>query len=53
VASIDGHIDITGLAEAIVLAGPGSLTLTLEDGRRLAFQLTGSGGGIVGREWLP
>ena len=52
-ASIDGHIDITGIAEAVVLAGPGTLTLTLEDGRRMAFQLTSSGGGIVGRGWLP
>jgi hypothetical protein len=48
-----GHIDITGIAEALVLAGPGNLTLTLEDGRRLAFDLTSSGGGIVGRGWLP
>ena len=53
VARIEGHIDIRGIAEAVVLAGPGTLTLTLEDGRRLAFQLTGSGGGIVGRGWLP
>lgn len=53
VATIDGHIDITGIAEAVVLAGPGTLTLTLEDGRRLAFQLTTSAGGIVGRGWLP
>ncbi len=53
VASIDGHIDITGIAEAVVLAGPGTLTLTIEDGRRLAFQLTSSGGGIAGRGWLP
>ena len=53
VARIEGHIDITGIAEAVVLAGPATLTLTLEDGRRLAFQLTGSGGGIVGRGWLP
>ena len=52
-ARIDGHIDITGIAEAVVLAGPGTLTLTLEDGRRLAFQLTNTGGGIVGRGWLP
>jgi hypothetical protein len=35
-----GHIDITGIAEAAVLAGPGNLTMTLEDGRRLAFDLT-------------
>jgi len=53
VASIDGHIDITGIAEAIVLAGPDTLTLTIADGRRMAFQLTGTGGGIVGRGWLP
>lgn len=52
-ATIDGHIDIGGIAEAVVLAGPGTLTLTLEDGRRLAFQLTGSGGGVVGLAWLP
>jgi hypothetical protein len=52
VGRIDGHIDITGIGEAVVLAGPGTLTLTLEDGRRLAFQLTGTGGGIVGRGWL-
>jgi hypothetical protein len=52
-ASIDGHIDITGIAEALVLAGPGTLTLTIEDGRRMLFQLTSSGGGIVGRGWLP
>jgi hypothetical protein len=53
VAHVEGHIDITGIAEAVVLAGPGMLTLTLEDGRRLVFELTGSGGGIVGRGWLP
>jgi hypothetical protein len=53
VASIDGHIDINGISEAVVLAGPGTLTLTIEDGRRLAFHLTSSGGNIVGRGWLP
>jgi hypothetical protein len=53
IAMVDGHIDITGIAEAIVLAGPGDLTLTLEDGRRLSFELTSSAGGIVGRGWLP
>ena len=53
IASVDGHIEIGGIAEAVVLAGPGTLTLTLEDGRRLAFELTGTGGGIVGRGWLP
>jgi hypothetical protein len=49
---IDGHIDITGIAEATVLAGPGTLTLTLEDGRRLAFRLTSSSGAIAGVDWL-
>jgi hypothetical protein len=47
--SIDGHIDITGIGEAVVLAGPDQLMLRLEDGRRLPFTLTGSGGSIVGR----
>jgi hypothetical protein len=51
--SIDGHIDITGIGEAVVLAGPGTLILTIEDGRRLLIQLTSTGGGIVGRGWLP
>ena len=52
-SSIDGHIDITGIQEAVVLAGPGMLTLTIEDGRRMAFQLTSSAGAISGRGWLP
>jgi hypothetical protein len=51
--AIDGHIDITGIAEAVVLAGPATLTLTIEDGRRLAIQLTSTGGSIVGRGWVP
>jgi hypothetical protein len=50
---IDGHIDITGLGEAVVLAGADVLILTLEDGRRLSFQLTSSGGGIAEGRWLP
>jgi hypothetical protein len=50
--AVDGHIDITGIAEAVVLAGPDTLSLTLEDGRRLAFRLTSSGGAIIGRGWL-
>jgi hypothetical protein len=50
--SIDGHIDIAGMGEAIVLAGPQPLTLRLQDGRTLAFSLTGTGGGIVGRGGL-
>jgi hypothetical protein len=49
VTSIDGHIDITGIAEAVVLAGPEKLFLQLEDGRRLRVQLTSSAGAIVGR----
>lgn len=49
--TIEGHIDITGIAEAAVLAGPGTLTLTLEDGRRLSFKLTSSGGSFVGVGW--
>jgi hypothetical protein len=50
--SIEGHIDITGIAEAVVLAGSESLTLRLQDGRWLMFSLTGTGGGIVGRGGL-
>jgi hypothetical protein len=49
---IEGHIDITGIAEAIVLAGPQVLTLRLEDGRRLEFALTNTGGTIVGKSGL-
>lgn len=49
---VDGHIDITGIGEALVLAGPDQLTLRLQDGRRLRFTLTGSGGGIVGQGGL-
>jgi len=52
-STIDGHIDITGIEEAVVLAGADALILTLEDGRRLAFQLTSSSGGIAGTRWLP
>ena len=50
--TIDGHISITGIAEAVVLGGPDTVTLTLEDGRRLAFKLTSSSGGIVAGNWL-
>lgn len=49
---IDGHIDITGIAEAVVLAGPQALTLRLEDGRRLRFALTDTGGKIIGKAGL-
>jgi hypothetical protein len=50
--TIDGHIDITGIGEAFVLAGPDTLVLTIEDGRRLLIQLRTTGGAIVGRGWL-
>jgi hypothetical protein len=53
VTDISGHIDITGIAEAVVLAGPDTVTLTIEDGRCLAFQLTNTWGGIKARGWLP
>ena len=49
---IEGHIDITGIAEAVVLAGPPTLTLRLEDGRRLEFSLTNTGGTIIGKTGL-
>jgi len=49
---IDGHIDITGIAEAVVLAGPQALTLRLEDGRQLQFALTDTGGKIIGKTGL-
>jgi len=50
---IDGHIDITGIGEAVVLAGPNQLTLRLQDGRRLRFKLTGTGGSIEGQGFDP
>ncbi|HJU76129.1 MAG TPA: hypothetical protein VJ717_20480 [Gemmatimonadaceae bacterium] len=49
---VDGHIDITGMAEAIVLAGPQALTLRLEDGRKLQFALADTSGKIVGTTGL-
>jgi hypothetical protein len=49
---IEGHIDITGIGEAIVLAGPSMLTLKLEDGRHLPFSITDTGGKIVGRGFV-
>jgi hypothetical protein len=45
----DGHIDITGIAEAVVLAGPQGLTLRLQDGRHLPFALIDTGGHIIGK----
>lgn len=43
---LQGTIDITGIGEAVVLAGPRALTLELEDGRRLPFTLTSTTGRI-------
>jgi hypothetical protein len=51
--AIEGHIDITGIGEAVVLAGADTLTLELQDRRRLAIRLTSTGGGIEGKRWLP
>lgn len=48
-SEVDGHIDISGLGEAVVLSGPDNLTLTLDDGRRIAFHLTSTAGAIAGQ----
>ena len=50
--AIDGQIDISDIGEAVVLAGPDSLTLQLEDGRSLPFALTSTRGRLVGRGTL-
>ena len=47
--TVDGRIDITGIGEAAVLAGPDTLTLTLADGREIAFSIKSTAGDIVGR----
>ena len=47
-ATVDGHIDIDGIAEAAVLSGVDRLTLTLADGRQIPFRLKSSAGEIVG-----
>ena len=44
--AIEGTIDITGIGEAVVLAGAQQLTLRLDDGRRLEFRLMSSAGWI-------
>jgi hypothetical protein len=49
IGEIEGHIEIAGMGEAVVLAGAESLTLKLQDGRRLPFALLDTGGRIVGR----
>jgi hypothetical protein len=47
--TVDGHIDITGIGEAAVLAGIDTLTLTLADGREVAFRIKSTAGDIVGQ----
>ena len=47
--TIDGQIDISGIGEAAVLSGPDTLTLTLADGREIAFRIKSTAGDIVGR----
>jgi hypothetical protein len=47
--TVDGHIDISGIGEAAVLAGVDSLTLTLADGREVAFRIKSTAGDIVGQ----
>ena len=47
--TVDGHIDIEGIGEAAVLSGPDALTLTLADGREVAFRIKSTAGDIVGR----
>jgi hypothetical protein len=43
---IEGTVDISGMGEAVVLAGPQELTLRLEDGRTLSFTLASTTGRI-------
>lgn len=43
---IGGSVDITGMAEALVLAGAEQLALRLEDGRTLPFKLGSTAGRI-------
>lgn len=52
-ASVDnppivGSIDVSGMGEAVVLAGPERLMLKLEDGRRVMFNLSSTTGRIRG-----
>lgn len=49
IGEIEGHIEIAGMGEAVVLAGADSLVLKLQDGRRLPFAILDTGGRIVGR----
>ena len=50
---IEGTIDITGMAEAVVLAGAAQLTLRLEDGRLLPFTLMNTSGRIRASGFTP
>ena len=50
---IGGSIDITGMAEALVLAGAEALTLRLEDGRSVPFTLGSTAGRIQVQGGLP
>ena len=43
---VEGTIDVSGMAEALVLAGPQELSLKLQDGRQLAFSLASTSGRI-------
>jgi hypothetical protein len=52
VTAIDGQLDLAGIGEAVVLAGPAWLTLELEDGRRLAVKLTNRAGGFESKGWV-
>ena len=47
--TVDGFIDISGIGEAAVLSGPDTLTLTLADGREIAFRMKSTAGDIVGK----
>ena len=47
--TVDGRIDISGIGEAAVLSGPDTLTLTLADGREIAFRIKSTAGDIIGR----
>ena len=47
--TVEGRIDISGIGEAAVLAGVDALTLTLADGREVAFRIHSTAGDIVGR----
>jgi len=43
---VGGSLDISGMGEAVVLAGAEVLILHLEDGRRLSFTLSSTAGRI-------